>query len=259
MPENSVESNPSYQNVPENKEENVVTEDKTTTEDMDNEETRRKRQAENETETMTTPAPTTTTTPEEQNKTPERPKPGYSSFIYLVLTGVTTIGNFFFQILFHELRDSDSFVNLLIVHEHRVCCGVVYCEYNYILPLLLGYGNVCPHTVGGQLFFMVYITLGIPLFFFVVYKIAMAKRAATIAIHTKILRVLKKEALSTRVMNLTRLLLMFVPGFIVLMLVCPAIFSHVEDWSYIQSMYFVFSTITTIGFGDFYPGNLNFI
>ena len=111
MPENSVESNPSYQSVPENKEENVVTEDKTMTEDMDNGETRRKRQAENETETMTTPAPTTT--PEEQNKTPERPKPGYSSFIYLVLTGVTTIGNFFFQIILHELLDSDSFVKFI--------------------------------------------------------------------------------------------------------------------------------------------------
>ena len=113
MPENSVESNPSYQSVPENKEENVVTEDKTMTEDMDNEETRRKRQTENETETMTTPTPTTTPTPEGQNKTPERPKPGYSSFIYLVLTGVTTIGNFLFQIIFHELLDSDSFLKFI--------------------------------------------------------------------------------------------------------------------------------------------------
>ena len=95
MPENSVESNPSYQNVPENEEENVVTEDKTMTEDMDNEETRRKRQAENETETMTTPA--TATTPAGQNETPKRPKPGYPTFVYLVLTGITTIGNFFFK------------------------------------------------------------------------------------------------------------------------------------------------------------------
>ena len=118
---------------------------------------------------------------------------------------------------------------------------------------------MCPQTVGGQIFFMVYITLGIPLFFYVAYKIAMAKRAATIAIHTKILQGLKKEALSTRVINLTRLLLLFIPGFIVLMLLCPVIFSHIEDWSYIQSMYFVFSTITTVGFGDFYPGNLKLL
>ena len=100
-----------------------------------------------------------------------------------------------------------------------------------------------------------YITLGIPLFFYVVYKIAMAMRAATIAVHTKIVQALKKEVLSTRVMNLTRLLMLFVPGFIVLMLVCPCIFSNVEDWTYIQSMYFVFATITTVGYGDFYPGN----
>ena len=113
MPENSVESNPSYQNVPENEEENVVTEDKTMTEDMDNEGTRRKRQAENGTETMTTPA-TATTPAGKQNETPERPKPGYSSFMYLVLTGVTTIGKFL------DLRDNDFFAKVINKHTDRI-------------------------------------------------------------------------------------------------------------------------------------------
>ena len=123
--------------------------------------------------------------------------------------------------------------------------------------LLLGYGNLCPKTAGGQVFFMFYTTFGIPLFFYVICKIVLAKRAAFIAIHSKILRVLKKEATSTLAKNLTRLLLAFVLGFIVLMLMCSAIFSHVEGWTYIQAIYFTYSTITTIGFGDLYPGTFN--
>ena len=111
-----------------------------------------------------------------------------------------------------------------------------------------------PKTTGGQIFCMFYMTFGIPLFFYIIYKIASAKKAAVIAVHSKILTGLKKEALSTCIKNLTRFFLLFTVGFIVLMLLCPAIFSHVEDWSYIQAMYFVFSTITTIGFGDLYPG-----
>ena len=58
---------------------------------------RRKRQAENVTaDVTTTEAPTTTTSAStEKKETTNLYKPGYSAFIYLVLTGVTTIGKTF--------------------------------------------------------------------------------------------------------------------------------------------------------------------
>ena len=38
------------------------------------------------------------------------------------------------------------------------------------------------------------------------------------------------------------------------MLIPSAIFTAIEDWSYRDSMYYVFVTLTTVGFGDFVPG-----
>lgn len=113
-----------------------------------------------------------------------------------------------------------------------------------------------PKSTGGKVFFMIYAAIGIPIFFYVICRIIMQQRAITIAIHTKILQVLNKESTSTRAKNLTRLLMVFLTGFVILVLMCSAIFSHVEGWTYFQAIYFTYSTITTIGFGDLYPGKV---
>lgn len=69
----------------------MTTDDKTMTDDAENME-RRKRQAENSTET-TTSVPGTTPAAEEDAMANH--KPGYGAFVYIMLTGVSTIGKDF--------------------------------------------------------------------------------------------------------------------------------------------------------------------
>lgn len=47
----------------------------------------------------------------------------------------------------------------------------------------------------------------------------------------------------------------FMPGFIVFMIIPAVVFWHIEDgWTYLDSLYFSFVTLTTIGFGDYVAG-----
>ena len=45
-----------------------------------------------------------------------------------------------------------------------------------------------------------------------------------------------------------------IPGIMIFMLAPAGIFSHVESWSYFDSIYYAFITLTTIGFGDYAAG-----
>ena len=71
----------------------MVTDDKTMADDTEG--GRRKRQAENGTDTETTTAaapPPPATTPTGKKEPSGPPKPGYSAFIYIALTSVSTVG-----------------------------------------------------------------------------------------------------------------------------------------------------------------------
>jgi hypothetical protein len=53
----------------------------------------------------------------------------------------------------------------------------------------------------------------------------------------------------------TDMILYLTPGFVIFLILPPFAFSHFEKWSYMESFYYAFVTLTTIGFGDIVPGN----
>jgi hypothetical protein len=53
---------------------------------------------------------------------------------------------------------------------------------------------------------------------------------------------------------LADVLLYFIPGLVVFLVIPAAIFAIVEEWNYIDSFYYAFISLTTIGFGDLVAG-----
>eukprot|EP00794_Sanderia_malayensis_P006361 gene6361-7089_t len=124
----------------------------------------------------------------------------------------------------------------------------------------IGYGNLAPATGFGRAFCVVYAIFGIPL------------TLILLAIVGKILAKYINELCGLIVQSLRRyfcadytydstdgetdlnapvwLAMLFITLFLILDAV---VFVFMEDWSFGTSLYFVFITLTTIGFGDFVP------
>ncbi|RTG90114.1 potassium channel subfamily K member 9 [Schistosoma bovis] len=111
----------------------------------------------------------------------------------------------------------------------------------------IGYGHSTPKTFGGKIFCMCYALPGIPLCLIMFQSIG--ERMNTIITY-----LLKKSNLMCKIHKLisqTHLMIVsFTIGSIVLT-IGAIVFSRYEDWDYLDSFYYCFITLTTIGFGDF--------
>ena len=116
-----------------------------------------------------------------------------------------------------------------------------------------GYGNMTPKTQEGQLFLIFYAILGIPL---------MMSFLANVGV--KINEGNKKLADSINCFTNPKLdqfvdtVVIIVLGVTLFILVPAGIFFYVEDWGYITACYFAVVTLSTVGFGDYTPGNIHY-
>ena len=113
--------------------------------------------------------------------------------------------------------------------------------------LTLGYGHTVPKTNLGKLFCIIYATIGVPLAITSLQSIGERFNALVKYIYRLVMSKLKrKHEISTNglaVVGLVSLALTVSFG--------AALFSYYENWSYFESFYYCFITVTTIGFGDF--------
>ncbi|CAH8647861.1 unnamed protein product [Heterobilharzia americana] len=111
----------------------------------------------------------------------------------------------------------------------------------------IGYGHSTPKTVGGKVFCMCYALPGIPLCLIMFQSIG--ERMNTII--TYILQKFNVLCKIKKVISQTHLMIVsFTIGSTVLT-IGAVVFSRYEDWDYLDSFYYCFVTLTTIGFGDF--------
>ena len=111
-----------------------------------------------------------------------------------------------------------------------------------------GYGHSTPVTIGGKAFCMAYAMVGIPLGLVMFQSIGerLNKFASVVIRRAKCyLRCKQTEATEMNLMMATGLLSS------VIITTGAAVFSKYEGWSYFDSFYYCFVTLTTIGFGDY--------
>ena len=120
---------------------------------------------------------------------------------------------------------------------------------------LVGYGHVTPLSEGGKIFCIVYALIGIPLT--LIMFTALVERLMILT--GKFLHLLADRlghlyrTFHIRLIHLTivvsilLLIILFIPA---------AIFCYLErDWNYLDAFYYCFISMTTIGLGDYIPGD----
>ncbi|KAJ8334226.1 hypothetical protein SKAU_G00398650 [Synaphobranchus kaupii] len=112
----------------------------------------------------------------------------------------------------------------------------------------IGYGHAAPGTDAGKAFCMFYAVLGIPLTL-VMFQ-SLGERMNTFV---KYLLKRIKKCFGMRITDVSMENMVTVGFFSCIGTLCigAAAFSHYEEWSFFQSYYYCFITLTTIGFGDF--------
>ena len=117
-----------------------------------------------------------------------------------------------------------------------------------VVITVIGYGHSTPQTNGGKIFCMFYALAGIPLCIIMFQSVG--ERLNVFITYVlkhirKCLRMGKREVPETHVILVTMNLSLIV-------LSCGAfMFAHYERWGYLESFYYCFITLTTIGFGDY--------
>jgi hypothetical protein len=121
----------------------------------------------------------------------------------------------------------------------------------------IGYGNISPSTPRGQTFCVLYALAGIP---FTAYMLAMIG-----GYYGKIYNYLENHVTSRleqkhrserrrKIVKWSFVAITCCCNFIFFFSIPAIVFTAVEDWTYRESVYYAFITLSTIGFGDYVPG-----
>nr|XP_039250586.1 potassium channel subfamily K member 16-like [Styela clava] len=125
--------------------------------------------------------------------------------------------------------------------------------FSFTIASTIGYGTVTPVTGGGQAFTILFALLSIPFTGLLAAKLGsilayFIKKAAAI--------IFKRRGKSNRYVKIASIAFTFIFG-LFLYIAMPAILltyvSNEEGWTFIECLYCVFVTLTTIGFGDYVP------
>ncbi|KAM9852680.1 potassium channel subfamily K member 5-like isoform 2-T2 [Aulostomus maculatus] len=114
----------------------------------------------------------------------------------------------------------------------------------------IGYGNVAPKTQSGRVFCILYGLCGIPLCLVWISELGsfFGDRAKRLS------QVLIRKDVSVKKVQFTCTALFLLWGLFVHLLIPPFVFMFMEEWSYLEGLYFSFITLTTVGFGDYVAG-----
>ncbi|CAN9502013.1 unnamed protein product [Ophioblennius macclurei] len=117
----------------------------------------------------------------------------------------------------------------------------------------IGYGNLSPSTVTGQVFCVFYALCGIPLNLAFLKQLGKCLTVHLGRLERGVVSAVPHK-LQQRAIEVLAVSFFFVVGSLLVLVVPPLLFSFVEGWTFGEGFYFAFITLSTIGFGDYVVG-----
>uniref|UniRef100_A0A3B4GBN7 Potassium channel subfamily K member 4-like n=1 Tax=Pundamilia nyererei TaxID=303518 RepID=A0A3B4GBN7_9CICH len=118
----------------------------------------------------------------------------------------------------------------------------------------IGFGNLSPRTPYGQLFCVCYALVGIPMFGILLAGVGDHMGTVLRRAVAKIETLFLKRKVRPTTVRVTSAVLSILIGCLIFLAVPTVVFQKVENWKFLESLYFVVITLTTVGFGDYVPG-----
>ncbi|XP_029973515.1 potassium channel subfamily K member 17-like [Salarias fasciatus] len=111
----------------------------------------------------------------------------------------------------------------------------------------IGYGNMSPSTMTGQIFCVFFALFGIPLNMAVLNRVG----KYMLAMERKLSDYIKEKTGRRKCTRFFIHLVSYLCGTVLFFIVPMLVFQQHEGWTYSQAIYYCFITLSTIGFGDF--------
>uniref|UniRef100_A0A3Q0S7W6 Potassium channel subfamily K member 4 n=1 Tax=Amphilophus citrinellus TaxID=61819 RepID=A0A3Q0S7W6_AMPCI len=118
----------------------------------------------------------------------------------------------------------------------------------------IGFGNISPKTEGGQLFCIFYALVGIPMFGILLAGVGDHLGTGLRKTVAKIETLFLKWRVSPTIVRVISAVLSILLGCVLFVALPIFVFQEVEEWTLLESAYFVVITLTTVGFGDYVAG-----
>lgn len=116
-----------------------------------------------------------------------------------------------------------------------------------------GYGHTAPLSDGGKAFCIIYSAIGIP--FTLLFLTAAVQRIMVYSTRRPVSYIHRQWGLSKPVVAVVHASVLGVLVVACFLLIPAAVFSGLEEnWNFLESFYFCFISLTTIGLGDYVPG-----
>ncbi|KAK8390146.1 hypothetical protein O3P69_013007 [Scylla paramamosain] len=135
--------------------------------------------------------------------------------------------------------------------ERKTCSLVDAIYYTMTAVTTIGYGHIYPTTPAGRIFCVLYCLVGVPLTCILLAKSTdlLSSRMERVYITAK----RRHRGMGNSLLYWVTTIYLSV-GFLVFMLLPSLALTKLEPWTLEEALYLTFITLTTIGFGDFYPG-----
>ncbi|XP_042203064.1 uncharacterized protein LOC121853167 isoform X2 [Homarus americanus] len=145
------------------------------------------------------------------------------------------------------------------LHQENVTVEVKYpwsfidaLYFSMTVSTTIGYGHISPSLAAGRIMCMVYSLVGIPLTGMLLAWTSEFFGEQLFKLFRSKLDVQKQHSRGIIAMATGFYIII---GFVVFIFLPGAVFTTLEDWTYLESVYYAFITLTTIGFGDFVTGS----